>query len=289
MTARRLLSDKHGESIDWKSPTEPSSWEALELVHDVQYLKSMVRSSTAARVVEVPFVTLCPRSWIKSWFLEPCRWSVACSLLAARCALQSGMSACLGGGFHHAKRSGGEGFCFVNDIAYLLETLRCEGTLPRDGQVLYIDLDVHQGNGVSDYYHTDPRVRTLDVFNRAIYPVWGEDISSLVEVSVALEPGCADREYLVRTTEGLQALLEGSDEPVLAIYNAGSDIFEEDLLGGLKVSAEAVSQRDRVVLDELRKRKIPTLILASGGYSNKSALMLAELCSIALDLSKDEK
>lgn len=47
------------------------------------------------------------------------------------------------GGYHHAKKSEASGFCYVNDIVVcILELLK---VYPR---VLYIDIDVHHGDGV---------------------------------------------------------------------------------------------------------------------------------------------
>ncbi len=47
------------------------------------------------------------------------------------------------GGYHHAKKTEASGFCYVNDIVVcILELLRM---YPR---VLYLDIDVHHGDGV---------------------------------------------------------------------------------------------------------------------------------------------
>lgn len=47
------------------------------------------------------------------------------------------------GGFHHAKKTEASGFCYVNDIVIcILELLK---NYPR---VLYLDIDVHHGDGV---------------------------------------------------------------------------------------------------------------------------------------------
>lgn len=286
--AQGILRDTLGEKLEWRSPEKAVTWSQLELVHNATYLKELQRSSTIAQVIEVPFLALSPGFLTRRWFLRPARWSVACSLLAAECALESGLGICLGGGFHHAKREGGEGFCFVNDIAFVVESLRATGKLKPEQQVLYIDLDVHQGNGVSAYYHNDPTVRSLDIYNEDIYPVWRSDLSDILEVAVPLRSGCTDEKYLEATSQGLGRLLEGAHEPALAIYNAGNDIFAEDALGGFRVSAEGVAQRDTIVLEALLERQIPTVVLASGGYSQKSSELLAGLCQIGHRLTSSK-
>jgi acetoin utilization deacetylase AcuC-like enzyme len=47
------------------------------------------------------------------------------------------------GGLHHAKQSEASGFCYVNDC--VLAILQLLKTFQR---VLYIDIDIHHGDGV---------------------------------------------------------------------------------------------------------------------------------------------
>lgn len=61
-----------------------------------------------------------------------------------------------GGGLHHAKKSEAYGFCYLNDIVVcILELLK---VFPR---VLYIDIDVHHGDGVEEAFYTTNRVMTV--------------------------------------------------------------------------------------------------------------------------------
>eukprot|EP01052_Picozoa_sp_SAG31_P009445 SAG31_NODE_496_length_14862_cov_9.280837_11_plen_190_part_00 len=48
------------------------------------------------------------------------------------------------GGLHHAKKSGASGFCYVNDIVLAILEL-----LKHHARVLYIDIDIHHGDGQS--------------------------------------------------------------------------------------------------------------------------------------------
>lgn len=51
------------------------------------------------------------------------------------------------GGLHHAKKGSASGFCYINDIVIcILELLKI---YPR---VLYIDIDVHHGDGVEEAF-----------------------------------------------------------------------------------------------------------------------------------------
>jgi len=69
----------------------------------------------------------------------------------------------------------------------------------------------------------------------------------------------------------------------LAIYNADTDVYEEDRLGMLNVSAEVVLERDKFVLQELIGRRIPTVVLLSGGYSRDSYKLVAKMATYVLE------
>ena len=60
------------------------------------------------------------------------------------------------GGMHHAKKAEASGFCYVNDIVLaileLLKTYR---------RVLYVDIDIHHGDGVEEAFYLTDRVMTV--------------------------------------------------------------------------------------------------------------------------------
>ena len=60
------------------------------------------------------------------------------------------------GGLHHAKKFEASGFCYVNDIVIaILELLKYH---PR---VLYVDIDIHHGDGVQEAFYLTDRVMTV--------------------------------------------------------------------------------------------------------------------------------
>lgn len=69
-----------------------------------------------------------------------------------------------GGGLHHAKKSEASGFCYVNDI--VLAILELLLVYPR---VIYIDIDVHHGDGVEEAFYLSNRVMTVS------FHQYGED------------------------------------------------------------------------------------------------------------------
>lgn len=259
-----------------RSPEKPATLKQLSAVHEAAYLSKSHHSRVIARIIEVHSLFWCPRFLMKRWFVQPSLWCVAGTLLAAREVFKEGLAFNVGGGFHHAKQSWGEGFCLFSDIALAIVTLRQESLLSADDPVFYIDLDVHQGNGVSTDFASDPAVRILDVFNNEIYPFRDKAGRAGIDVARPLPSGTKDEEYLEAVESGLQELFAGQPEPKLVIYNAGTDVFEQDLLGDMALSREAVNRRDQIVLEAVRERGLPLMVLASGGYSKTSAQLIAD-------------
>ena len=56
-----------------------------------------------------------------------------------------------GGGLHHAMPSRASGFCIYDDPALAIARARRAGL-----RVLYVDLDVHHGDGVEAIHRADP-------------------------------------------------------------------------------------------------------------------------------------
>ena len=62
------------------------------------------------------------------------------------------------GGLHHAKKCEASGFCYVNDIVLAILEL-----LKHHSRVLYIDIDVHHGDGVEEAFYTTDRVMCVSL------------------------------------------------------------------------------------------------------------------------------
>ena len=62
------------------------------------------------------------------------------------------------GGLHHAMRTRAAGFCIYNDVALAVARARDAGH-----RVLYVDLDVHHGDGTQTLFWDDPEVLTFSI------------------------------------------------------------------------------------------------------------------------------
>jgi acetoin utilization deacetylase AcuC-like enzyme len=232
----------------------PLSWEDLSLVHTAEYLEK-VRTG-AFSVDEVAQLEL---PWSPA-IVEGFRLMTGGTLAAAREALASGLGAHIGGGFHHAFASHGEGFCLFNDVAVAIRVLQREGSITR---AAVVDCDVHHGNGTAMIFDRDPTVFTLSIHQQHNYPAF-KPRSSL---DVGLPDGAGDAEYLAKLRQALPAVL--GFRPEIVFYLAGADPYKNDQLGGLGVSIDGLRERDRLVCTACGAAGIPTAITLAGGYARE--------------------
>src|SRR6266704_1541488 len=111
------------------------------------------------------------------------------------------------GGWHHAWAERASGFCIYNDISVAIaHVLRSY-----EAKVLYLDFDVHHGDGVQRSFYDEPRVMTVSLHEtgRYLFPGTG-DILELgrglgrgYSINLPLEPFTEDESYI----EVMNALL----------------------------------------------------------------------------------
>lgn len=267
-------------------PDRPVSRDELLRVHSAKYLEQLRSPKYVAAALELPIVARLPRFVIDRCILRPMRWGTRGSILAVQEAIRDGVAVNLSGGYHHAKPDGGEGFCIYADIALAVDAARQQGLIGENARVAYIDTDAHQGNGVCHTFLDDKRVFIFDMYNYTIYPCYDHVAQSRVDCHVRVHAGHTSDEYMKALSDTLPGFLDSISrtQPIeLAIYNAGTDVFEGDALGNLNVTAEHILQRDLFVVAELRQRNIPVAMLLSGGYSSESYKLVFASVKAILD------
>lgn len=259
-------------------PDRAASRDELLLVHSADYLARLRDPQYVARALEVPQLRHLP-GWAIDWHvLRPMRWATRGTTLAARAALDHGFVVNLSGGYHHAKPDRGEGFSIYADVAIAVASLRATGALGETDRVVYIDTDAHQGNGVCHAFMADNRVFIFDIFNARIYPMFDVEARKRIDCDVGITGDCTDNEYLRELRDRLPGFLDSAcnSRVGLGVYNAGTDVFAGDPLGGLNISASAIRERDLFVVGELARRRIPTVMVLSGGYTRQSYQLVAD-------------
>ncbi len=187
------------------------------------------------------------------------RWATAGTVHATLRALKhpwiKGPVVNLGGGFHHARRDRGAGFCAFNDVAVALDRARAEGFT---GRVLVVDLDAHHGDGTRSIFSDDERVTTFSMHGEA----W-DSSPALRAIDVDLGPAVGDVTYLKALDEHLPEAFARA-RPALVFYVAGVDVADGDPLGGFRLTPGAIAERDQRVF--ARCASLPTVMVLAGGY-----------------------
>jgi len=240
-------------------------------VHTKKYLASLNKSLTIARIAEFPMLTVIPNDILQNRLLKSVRYATGGTILGAELALENGWAINLSGGYHHAKADAGGGFCFLADIPIAVYKLFKKNP---ELSVMIIDLDAHQGNGYASIFKNDKRIHILDVYNGQIYPNDFE-AKKYIEFDYALKSYIEDEGYLSLIERAVPDAIEKS-KPGIIIYIAGTDIFEGDLLGCMKISEEGIIKRDELVFINAIKNEIPILMVLGGGYSKESAAITAK-------------
>ena len=248
----RLLAEGVLSPIDLLEP-EPLPRDVLELVHTADYLDKLEASSLSKAEERKLGLPWSEALWLRS------RLASGGTLLAARAALASGLSGNLAGGTHHAFADHGEGFCVLNDAAIAVAKLRAERLIER---ALIVDLDVHQGNGTAAIFEHSDAVFTFSMHGERNYPT--DKMRSTLDVPLA--DGLGDEDYLGLLQAHLPEAVERS-RAQLAFYLAGVDVAAGDRYGRLALSEEGIRARDRVVIETVRGRGMPLVILLAGGYA----------------------
>ncbi len=181
------------------------------------------------------------------------------TLMCTRYALQYGVAMNIAGGTHHAFTNRGEGFCLLNDIAIAANYLLDEQLVSR---ILVVDLDVHQGNGTAEIFRNDARVFTFSMHGANNYPLMKE----ISDLDIALPDGTNDETYLRLLDENLKRLID-TVQPEFIFFQSGVDVLATDQLGKLSLTREGCMRRDRLVLEEAHRHKIPLVASMGGGYA----------------------
>ena len=142
---------------------KPATDEDLQLAHTAAYIAHVkeVESYEGALSIDTP---------VSKGMVDAAKLVVGAALDAGEAlAKEKFKLAMTFGGFHHAGKESGEGFCVFNDVA-----IAAKAFLQRHGmkRVLIIDTDAHQGNGTMDIFWNDPRVLFVSIHQdpMTIYP-----------------------------------------------------------------------------------------------------------------------
>lgn len=168
------------------------------------------------------------------------------------------------GGLHHAKKMEASGFCYVNDIVLaILELLKYN---PR---VLYIDIDVHHGDGVEEAFYTTDRVMTVSFHKYGdFFPGTGDlrDVGAkggkYYSVNVPLQEGIDDISYETVYKPVINSVMD-MYRPTAIVLQCGADSLTGDRLGCFNLTLHGHAK----CVEHVKSYNVPTLVLGGGGYT----------------------
>jgi len=246
---------------------EPAGRIELKKFHSARYLHALKTASGGqwqAEALQMGIGTLdCPV------FKDMYPYSVlACggTLTAARLILSGSAKVVFNpwGGFHHAGPERAAGFCYINDVA-----LGCMILAEAGRKVLYLDVDVHHGDGVQGAFYGRSDVMTISFHQngRTLFPGTGfEDEIGTGQgkgysVNVPLPVGTYDHAYL-QAFRVLVIPLIGAYDPDVIVFELGADGLAGDPLANLYLTNNVYAE----IVNHLLSFEKPVLAIGGGGY-----------------------
>jgi acetoin utilization protein AcuC len=169
------------------------------------------------------------------------------------------------GGYHHAHPERAGGFCYINDVA-----LACLVLAERGKRVLYLDIDVHNGDGVAQAFYDRSDVMTISFHQnpKTLFPGTGfedeigEGPGKGYCVNVPLPVGTYDEAYM-KTFEAIAPPLIAAYEPDVIVFELGADALAGDPLAHLRLTNNVYAK----IINHLLSFDKPILTTGGGGYN----------------------
>ena len=221
---------------------------------------------------------------------EYCSLYSGASLDAAHklCSRQADIAVNWSGGLHHAKKTEASGFCYINDIVLAILQL-----LMYHARVLYIDIDVHHGDGVEQAFWSTDRVMTVSFhkYDKAIFfpgtggvdevgPPNNTNPGAHHSLNVPLQDGIDDESYINLFKDIIGPCI-AKYRPEAIVLQCGADSLGGDRLGCFNLNIKAHGE----CLKFVKSFNIPLLVLGGGGYTARNVARLwAHETSVCLDM-----
>lgn len=164
------------------------------------------------------------------------------------------------GGTHHGLPDRASGFCYLNDPALAILSLRRNGA----ARIAYVDIDAHHPDGVELAFAADPDTLLVSVHEERRWPFTGAlETCGAGEVwNLPVPAGFNDTE-MAAALETLILPRVAAFRPDAVVLQCGADAVEEDPLSRLSLSNNA----HWAVVAALRRLAPRYLVLGGGGYN----------------------
>ena len=203
---------------------------------------------------------------------EGARLQTGGTVLAAKLLIENKYKKVIqfGGGFHHAHLNLAAGFCIYNDLALAIKEM-----IEKNWHVVYLDLDVHHGDGVQEIFYSDENVMTISLHESGEYLFpgtgWlhelGNGMGRSLKLNVPLEPFTEGESYL----EVINGIVEPAlkwFKPDALVVQAGADAHFSDPLADLMLTTQDFEKIYRRVLELVNQYSNGRVLFTlGGGYS----------------------
>ncbi|TNN41919.1 Histone deacetylase 8 [Liparis tanakae] len=197
------------------------------------------------------------------------------TLTAAQCLLDQTCEVAINwaGGWHHAKKDEASGFCYVNDAVLGILKLR-----EKYERVVYVDVDLHHGDGVEDAFSFTSKVMTVSLhkFSPGFFPGTGDVCDTGLgkgrwyAVNVPLEDGIKDDRYFQIFTSVMQEV-RAQFNPEAVVMQLGADTMAGDPMCSFNMTPVGAGQ----CLQHVLEWQLPTLLLGGGLVEQRGGLLAA--------------
>ena len=172
------------------------------------------------------------------------------------------------GGLHHAKKAEASGVCYINDLVLAILEL-----LKHHARVVYIDIDIHHGDGVEEAFYMTDRVMCVSFhkYGDLFFPGTGglndigKNAGKYYSVNVPLRDGIHD--------DGFQDIFQTVMQKVMDVYRpgaivlqCGADSLAADRLGCFNLSLDGHAD----CVKFMKKFGVPLLVTGGGGYTKSN-------------------
>ncbi len=247
---------------------EPAERIVLKKFHSARYLRALKDASEGKFNVEALGMGIgtsdCP---VFKGLYEGAVLATGGTLVGAKLILSGEADVAFNpsGGFHHAGPERASGFCYINDVG-----LACMILAEKGKRVLYLDVDVHHGDGVAYAFYGRRDVMTISLHQnpRTLFPGTGfEDEIGSGEgkgycVNVPLPIGTFDEAYMKAFGELALPLIRAF-KPDIFVFELGADALAGDPLAHLRLTNNVYAE----VIGHLLGFGKPILATGGGGYN----------------------
>ena len=267
---RKILNSMDLLSGDNRGEVSPVPAERLVLkkFHSARYLhalKTAAKGRWDTEALDMGIGTLdCP---VFSGMYDYAVLATGGTLTAAKLILSGSAEVAFNpsGGFHHAGPEKASGFCYINDVALACTILAEEGK-----RVLYLDVDVHHGDGVVYGFYDRRDVMTISFHESpgTLFPGTGreDEIGSGQGkgycVNVPLPVGTYDEVYM-KAFETIALPLITVYNPDVIVFELGADALAGDPLAHLCLTNNVYAD----VIEHLLSFDKPIVATGGGGYN----------------------